>query len=75
MHHVCGIHRWEDDGQEYQCYHKDLSEEQQRRKKWLANDCSAYNALKAVVLDKYLLKDLNQLTLFKHTGTFDYSYE
>uniref|UniRef100_A0A8C5GYH7 Uncharacterized protein n=1 Tax=Gouania willdenowi TaxID=441366 RepID=A0A8C5GYH7_GOUWI len=56
------------DGQEYQCYHEDLDEEQQRRKKWLANDCSAYNALKAVVLDKYLLKDLNQLTLFKHTG-------
>lgn len=70
LHHVCGIHSWEEDGQEYKCYHDDLSDEQQKRKKWLEKGCTAWNALKAVVLDKNLLRDLSQMTLFKHTAKF-----
>lgn len=71
LFHVCGIHRWEDGGQEYKCYHDDLSADQQRRKKWLQKDSAAYNALKAIVLDKTLLRDLDHMTLFKHTGKME----
>lgn len=68
---MCGVHRWEEDGQEYKCYHEDLNEDQQRRKKWLEKGSAAWNALKAVVLDKNLLRDLRQMTLFKHTGALE----
>ena len=55
LYPVSSIHCWEEDGQEYRCYHDDLSEEQQRRKKWLVKGSAAYNSLKAVVLNKNLL--------------------
>ncbi|KAK7909693.1 hypothetical protein WMY93_014377 [Mugilogobius chulae] len=71
LYHVCGIHRWEEDEQEYRCYHDDLSDEQQKYKKWLKKGCAAWNALKGVVLDKNLLRDLSQMTLFKHTGNLE----
>ncbi|KAK7909695.1 hypothetical protein WMY93_014379 [Mugilogobius chulae] len=53
------------------CYHDDLSDEQQKYKKWLKKGCAAWNALKGVVLDKNLLRDLSQMTLFKHTGNLE----
>jgi hypothetical protein len=68
LHHICGIHRWEEDGQERTCYHRDLTEEQQRRKKWLQTDSAAFQTLSDHVLNKNLLKDLNHMTLFQHTG-------
>lgn len=68
LHHICGIHRWEEDGQERTCFHKDLTADQQRRKKWLPKDSDAFKTLSDLVLDKNLLKDLKQMTLFKHTG-------
>ncbi|KAK0137191.1 hypothetical protein N1851_026620 [Merluccius polli] len=71
LHHVCGIHRWEEDGQEYKCNHDDIGDDQQIRKKWLKKGSPAWNALKAVVLDKNLLRDLTNMTLFKHTGNLE----
>ncbi|KAK0132294.1 hypothetical protein N1851_011846 [Merluccius polli] len=71
LHHVCGIHRWEEDGQEYKCNHDDLGDDQQIRKKWLKKGSPAWNALKAVVLEKNLLRDLTNMTLFKHTGNLE----
>ena len=68
---MCGVHRWEEGGQEYKCYHDDLSADQQRRKKWLQKDSAPYNALKAIVLDKLLLRDMAHMTLFKHTGELE----
>ncbi|XP_073713994.1 uncharacterized protein [Misgurnus anguillicaudatus] len=71
LYHVCGVHRWEENGQEYRCYHDDLIDDQQIRKKWLKKGSAAWNALKAVVLDKNLLRVFSQLTLFKHTGNLE----
>lgn len=55
---------------EYKCYHKELTRDQQIMKKWLSVDSPAYKALVEIVLDTRLLKDLEQMTLFKHTGKF-----
>ncbi|KAK0152707.1 hypothetical protein N1851_005750 [Merluccius polli] len=41
------------------------------RKKWLRTD-SAFKTLSDHVLNKTLLKDLNHMTFFKHTGTLRY---
>ncbi|KAL7404301.1 hypothetical protein ABVT39_012725 [Epinephelus coioides] len=73
LYYVCGIHRWEEDGEEYTCLHEELTNEQQRRKKWLKKGSTAYNALKAIILNKNLLRDLGQMTLFKHTGKAKYN--
>ncbi|XP_057693123.1 uncharacterized protein LOC130916425 isoform X1 [Corythoichthys intestinalis] len=71
LYHICGIHRWEEDGVERTCYHHQLSAEEQRRKKWLPKDSPAFQTLSDHVLDKNLLKDLNHMTLFKHTGDLE----
>ncbi|KAK0150511.1 hypothetical protein N1851_008389 [Merluccius polli] len=71
LYHISGVHRWEDNGREYQCYHKELSPDQQQMKKWLSVDSPAYKALLEIVMDKRLLKDLQQMTLFKHTGQLE----
>lgn len=69
QYHICGVHRWEkDDGLECQCLHPSLTEEEQMRKIWLKNDSPAFRALKGIIMDKTLLRDLRQMSLFKHTG-------
>nr|XP_055073876.1 uncharacterized protein LOC129453589 [Misgurnus anguillicaudatus] len=68
QHHITGVHRWEENGTEYRCFHKDLSAEEQRTKRWLKRNSPAFKALQAMIMDKRLLKDLQQMTLFKHTG-------
>ncbi|XP_076156980.1 uncharacterized protein LOC143140023 isoform X2 [Alosa pseudoharengus] len=71
LHHIRGVHRWEDDGNEYRCYHDDISADEQRIKKWLRHDSPAYKALYEVVMNTRLLNDLNQMALFKHTGQLE----
>ncbi|XP_063047543.1 uncharacterized protein LOC134441244 [Engraulis encrasicolus] len=71
LHHITGVHRWEDNDSVYQCYHKDLAPEHQEAKKWLSEDSAAYRSLREMVLDKRLMKDLEQMTLFKHTGQLE----
>ncbi|XP_073726206.1 uncharacterized protein [Misgurnus anguillicaudatus] len=68
QHHVTGVHHWEENGTEYRCFHNDLSAEEQRTKRWLKVNSPAFKALQAMIMDKRLLKDLQQMTLFKHTG-------
>ena len=71
VYHVHGIHEW-DCGELYkECEHEEYSLAKQILKKWLENDGPAYNALKNIVLDKQLLKDLPQLRFFKHTGQLE----
>ena len=65
-----GVHRWTDKGVQYTCGHADLSEEEQRRKKWLSKSTEVYKVFSALVLDKFLAKDLDQMAEFKHTGKF-----
>jgi hypothetical protein len=38
------------------------------KKRWMKSDSPAFRAVKDVVLGKNLLRDLQQMALFKHTG-------
>ncbi|XP_051988843.1 uncharacterized protein LOC127648291 [Xyrauchen texanus] len=71
LRHICGEHIWTQDGIQHRCLHSDLSPDQQRRKRWLKKESRAYHTLETLVLDKGLLKDLCQMSLFKHTGKFE----
>nr|XP_055053060.1 uncharacterized protein LOC129438330 [Misgurnus anguillicaudatus] len=69
IHHVCNEHEWrDDDGTLHQCDHPPLTAQDQRVRMWIGKDSVALQALSSLVLDKKLLKDLNQMALFKHTG-------
>ncbi|XP_063049644.1 uncharacterized protein LOC134444138 [Engraulis encrasicolus] len=71
LNHIRGIHRWEDNGREYTCAHRPLSEDEQEKKRWLEHDSSAFRAFREVAQDKNLLRDLQQMALFKHTGSIE----
>ncbi|KAL7405012.1 hypothetical protein ABVT39_022367 [Epinephelus coioides] len=68
LHHICGVHRWEENGVEHTCHHSPLAEEHQSRRKWIKADSPPFQALKAIVMDRSLLQDLKQMSRFKHTG-------
>lgn len=70
IHHT--VNRHEFPGVCYtKCAHPQLTDDQQRRKKWLIPDSAAHNALKEVVLNKALLKDIRHLNEFCHTGNLE----
>ncbi|XP_078020968.1 uncharacterized protein LOC117272855 [Epinephelus lanceolatus] len=71
LHHICGVHRWEENGVEHTCHHPPLTEVQQRRRKWIKADSPPFQALKAIVMDRNLLQDLKQMSCFKHTVLCD----
>lgn len=70
MHHVSGVHRWEEDGVEYTCSHPPLTPEQQERKKWIDPASPAFKSLKDIVTDNNLLCDLKHMSLFKELVIF-----
>jgi hypothetical protein len=70
IHHTVNKHDFP--GEMYtRCDHEPLTDDQQRRKKWLIPDSASHNALKSVVLNKTLLKDIRQLNEFCHTGNLE----
>ncbi|XP_065129116.2 uncharacterized protein [Paramisgurnus dabryanus] len=71
LHHISGEHRWTEDGIQKRCLHPDLNPDQQRRKRWIIKESRAYHTLEKIVLDKGILKDLQQMSLFKHTGKLE----
>lgn len=54
-----------------QCAHQELSEEERQNKEWLKKGSPSHEALKSVVLDKKLLKDISKLSQFCHTGILE----
>ncbi|XP_056457818.1 uncharacterized protein LOC130391621 [Gadus chalcogrammus] len=71
LHHICGEHTWEQDGRKWACPHPALNPDQQRTKRWLQPESQVFKSLRNIVEDKRLLKDLEQMTRFKHTGSLE----
>ena len=55
----------------HKCCHADLSEREQSCKKWLHVNSAAFTALERIVNDKKLLKDLDYVAEFRHTGNLE----
>lgn len=69
-YHIVNVHTF--DGKHITaCAHEPISEELSLKKKWLEKDSKAHKALKEVVLDKRLRKDIRQLSEFCHTGSLE----
>lgn len=70
IHHVVNVHHFS--GEYFQhCAHPCLSDNEQRRKKWLEPLSPAHNALKEIVMKKTLLTDIRHLSEFCHTGQLE----
>ena len=70
VHHIVDVHTFDGDIVS-SCPHEELTPENRRKKKWLKKDSKAHNALKEVVLDKRLRKDIRHLSEFCHTGNLE----
>ena len=53
------------------CAHEEIPVDKARQKKWLSKGSKAHNALKEIILDKRLRKDIKQLSEFCHTGNIE----
>ncbi|XP_056407378.1 uncharacterized protein LOC130299185 [Hyla sarda] len=72
LYHVQNVHAWEDkDGKYSSCQHKHLPEDTTRKRKWLKTNSPSFKALKKIVLDKRLRKDIKRICHFCHTGDIE----
>ena len=74
LHHITGKHHWKA-SKEYhlvkKCGHPRISAKDQREIEWLESGSPAHVTLEEVVTNKKLLKDLEKLTEFHHTGVLE----
>ena len=65
------LHTWASANVFLKCAHPQLSEEERQNKQWLKKGSPSHEAVKSVVLDKKLLKDICKLSQFCHTGILE----
>ena len=71
INHVANVHKWKSNKLYHACNHRTLTKKDERSKKWLPKRSHAYKALKDIVTDKNVLKDLPHLSLFRHSGELE----
>ena len=71
VHHTANVNHWDSADLYRKCGHPPIPRNVARNKRWLRPGLPAQEALKGVVFDKNLLKDIQQLTLSCHTGTLE----
>ena len=72
LHHTANKHnRWPGFKKFKKCEHHKLSRKEQKAIQWLKPGSSAHAALDEVVSNQRLLKDLEKLTEFHHTGDLE----
>ena len=69
--HIANVHEWQNNKFYHKCAHKALSSEEKRKKKWLPVGSHPQEALKAILNDKNIVKDLPYLVQFKHSGEIE----
>src|SRR5664279_839269 len=69
VHHVVNRHHWNGERMT-QCEHE-ATDDTDNDTAWLTMDSDSHKALKTVVLDRRLLKDIDRLTDFCHTGQLE----
>ena len=71
VHHIANKHTWGGCEIFKACEHHRLTRDQQQAISWLKIETPAHTAVKEVVINKKLLKDLELLTEFHHTGELE----
>ena len=71
VHHTADIHSWDSKDIYHECPHPPIPPDEARKKRWLQPGSAAHDALREVVFDKKLLKDIQLLSLCCHTGNLE----
>ena len=72
LHHISNRHRFKRSYPKYpKCSHKPLTKKEALKKKWIAKDSIAYDALEKVILDIKTLNDMEHLVDPLHTGNIE----
>jgi len=71
VHHTADIHSWDSADIYHKCPHPPIPRDEARKKRWLQPGSAAHDALREVVFDKKLLKDIQLLSLCCHTGNLE----
>ena len=71
LHHTVNSHSWGGSDFFSECAHPPLPQDRSDRTCWLQPDTPSHNALKRIVLDGHLIKVLDQMTGFNHTGNLE----
>ena len=71
VHHSANIHSWDSADLYHECPHPPIPREEARTKRWFHPGSPAHEALREVVFDKTLLKDIEKLMLNCHTETLE----
>ena len=71
IYHTANVHHWDGCQTFHECAHPPIPPETERRKRWLRIGSPAHDALKEVVWNKSLLKDIEMLAEFIHTGVLE----
>ena len=73
VYHISNVHEWDSDPKALfpKCVHQTLSSEEERSSKWLRYGSVAHNALRKVVLQDTLLRDMKKFVGFHHTGSLE----
>ncbi|XP_071954979.1 uncharacterized protein [Antedon mediterranea] len=70
LQHVCNLHEWASADKFHKCSHDPLLEDMHEIE-WLTPGSDAHDALRGVVMNTKLLKDMHKMALFKHTGSLE----
>ena len=71
VNHAANKHSWKDSKQFTKCMHHKLKKREKKLVPWLEPGSPAHIALEEVVTQKRLLKDIEKLTEFHHTGSLE----
>ena len=71
LHHCCNEHTWGDSEKFTSCAHPPLDPEKIDGTRWLLPGSTSHQALQSIVLNKTLIKALDQMTEANHTGALE----
>lgn len=71
VNHVINVHSWGGSNVFVKCSHPSLTNEISTQTKWLIRGSPSHEALKEVIFDTNILKALQQMTGFCHTGDLE----
>lgn len=71
LYHVADIHSWDAAELYHQCPHPPIPPDVARTKRWLERGSPPHDALREVIFNPKLLKDVQQLNLCCHTGSIE----
>ncbi|XP_040193733.1 uncharacterized protein LOC120927246 [Rana temporaria] len=66
--HAANLHEWHGNSLYHYCSHKPIPTDEERKCDWLTQGSAAHHKLKSIIQDPRLLKDLEHISGFYHTG-------